>query len=537
MASSAWKKAYDKNTVACYLDPAEVHSLLKNDLVVGAGEAAVVIKDGKAGEIITEERQRLGDWSDFFKRLLTSMGIGRGPTDYRVLMCCTTPFETAFSLELITLDQQIIPGDAQMRFTVVAEDVSKIAALLGADSSLATYDIVKRVRHELMARVFQPLVGAARHDELRGNLAFIQDLENRAREVLREILAGWGIRLDSITVIWGLTDEEKTAIVRKAKQIKDEELEFEHTRALRDTERRHDIVLRAQELAHEERKQAASGSFELAGMARDAQMTAEQMQKAQHLKLAEINNEIAQLGIDLKLAELQIDREKHRIELDKKKDELTLVKDKELFEHEQDRLDFMMVQEQKRERIRQEQEHDLARLRAQEEQQRQQNDMMIQQMAVQVGMMERVMAQAITTGVANAEVLQTMLKEQTKLSAVNRGAEVAGSVYAAEAAASNMDTYKQAQQDERQHQYQSTELATNMMQASKQQIPPAQMPGFGGYATPIGGQPSVHVVNVQPGAASQPGGLDAKCPHCGEAIKKSWALCPKCGKSAGNPGA
>ncbi len=523
MTSGAWMTDGER-TIARMLTPQEIRTWLRNDLVVGPSEAAVLIKDGKAEEVITEERRALGNWADrnlpTFKRLFST------GTDYRAFVVSTLPFDLMFNVNMWTMDQQMISGQTTVRCSVLTDDAARLTAMLGRDNSIATFDLLNRIKPELASRIFQPAVAGKLHDEIRGNVAFLRELEDRAREELRQTLGAWSIRVDNITVVWGLTEQEKLEIARRAKQLEEEEKDFTQARMLRELERKAEAVRTAQQLALEQRKRVEAGELEIQGIRLDAKHSAEEKQAAMRLRLAEVNAEIAQLDTDLKLAQLAVDREQDRIAMDRKRDELALIKDKELFDREQDRLDFEMIQQNKRERMREEQEHQLTLLRNQQESNRLQMDMQMQQMAVQLGMIERIIGQGLAAGAVDAATLQKMLEEQTKMRALDRGDAVAGSVFTAEAAKHSMDAMKQAEDRERLHQQQMTRLSGEMMQASKQQVPLSGASPASG--SPV--QPSVHIVNVPP-ASGPAAECDAVCPGCGKGVQKTWKACPFCGKA------
>lgn len=543
----AWRR--DEREVARLLDQAEVDKWLKHDLVVGPGEGAVIIKNGEPQEPITESRQKLGGWSDRylgnFKNILSAMGLGGGAGDYRVLMFSTDPFALEYAEQFITVDRLEVDAQVILRCSVVPENAVRLLATLGEPNggaepnflqnlgaflrkhmgtspAMESPGLKERLRPDLIARVFQPLVGSMRGDELRGNTELLSSMETTARQQCEQALGAWGLRLDAMTVLFGLTGEDKAEIARKRRQLEDEEREFGHTRALREMERGAELQRVKQEMLLEERRRAEAGEVGVAALKMDAQLSAEQKQQGARLRAAQLGAQLAQIDTDMKISALAIDRERDRLAIDRKKEELALIKDRELFSHEQDRLDFEMIQREKRERTRVEQEHELNILRAQQAARQTELDMQLQQMGVQAGMIERVMNQGMASGAVNADVIQTMLREQTKMRAVDRGEGVANAAYGAEAAANSVKLMRETQADERQHQHQMTNLSANLMEAAKQ---PAMGMPIGAMAA--GPAPVAHVVNVHSGAAAPAPG--AACPHCGGRIEAGWKACPACG--------
>jgi hypothetical protein len=100
-------------------------------------------------------------------------------------------------------------------------------------------------------------------------------------------------------------------------------------------------------------------------------------------------------------------------------------------------------------------------------------------------------------------------------------AEKAKALAAAEAdkARYSMDTFTRAEDRERAHQYQMTGLSSNMMQASKQNVPQTLVQGGGFTSTSVGG--------------ARPADEDTTmCPNCGEKVRKG-KFCLSCGAKLG----
>ena len=538
-------KVYGEDTVACILERIEVVEWMKNDLVVLPGEAAVVLKDGKPQETITESRQKIGSWAD--RNLPTiKQWMGTLP-DYQVLRFTTVAIPLDFTVDVLTLDHQSIPGEGVMRVSVVTDEVSRIVSLLGGRLALARHEIIERIKPEMMARVFQPVVGSTPYDEMRGNLAFLRDIEERTRVEVQQLLSTWGLKLESLTVKWGLTDEDKAVIARRARQIEDEATEFEQTRTLRELERKAEILRLQRDLVQEDRVRLergdidfklldAQGDIDLLAKLQDAGLSAQEKENLMRIRLAGVDADINLIDTNTKIAQLEIEREKDRIGGERARRELDLRKEEKQFEADQDRFDFEMIQRNERERMRMQMEHDLNLRRTEQERMRLQMDMQLQQMAIQNGTIERVLAGA---GAVDPATLQAMIQEQTRMRALDRGDAVAASMFEAEAAGKNLAVFQEAEDRERQHQYKMTELSGSLMNAAK-----PNMPGpypYGGYAIPpaslVGQPPSVHVVNVQPGQAgpspTAAAGFDGACPKCGGGVRSGWNVCPACAELLG----
>ena len=145
-------------------------------------------------------------------------------------------------------------------------------------------------------------------------------------------------------------------------------------------------------------------------------------------------------------------------------------------------------------------------------------------------MIERLVSQGLSTGAADSDVLKTMLEQSTEQTYATTSDDKVRAREGAKASERDLETFKDAQDREREHQKDMTKLSTDMMDASK------QTPGstiIAGTGTPgnAQGPSNVNIVNTpgQTGAAPDTG-PKAKCPSCGTAIEQDWNNCPKCGQ-------
>jgi hypothetical protein len=155
----------------------------------------------------------------------------------------------------------------------------------------------------------------------------------------------------------------------------------------------------------------------------------------------------------------------------------------------------------------------------------------LEESLARMGMMERLVAQGLSTGAADSSVLTEMLKQATEQEYATTSDAKVQARAEADKAKQNLETYKEAEDRDRKHQRDMTGLATDMMQASKQQGPSVHMGG--GSTPPQGGGPVV--VNVPGGQAPQEqkpakSADSSFCPECGAEVKAGYKFCSGCGK-------
>jgi hypothetical protein len=114
------------------------------------------------------------------------------------------------------------------------------------------------------------------------------------------------------------------------------------------------------------------------------------------------------------------------------------------------------------------------------------------------------------------EMESKKLDSMTAVQLATLEAEKAKAIALAEAekAKFSMDTYERAVEKERTHQYQMTGLSSNLMQASKQNVPQTLVQGSGFTSTTVPAGKGEDEMTM--------------CPNCGEKVKRS-KFCGSCG--------
>jgi hypothetical protein len=166
-----------------------------------------------------------------------------------------------------------------------------------------------------------------------------------------------------------------------------------------------------------------------------------------------------------------------------------------------------------------------------------------------MGMTERLISQAIPTGIVTADVLLSFLAQNTEQEYATTSDAKVDSRAKAQAARNNLDAFKEAEDREMKHQVDMTGQAAKMMESAKQNVPDTLVQG-GGIT------PNVHVSvpSDQPVRQSDPVIRCRKCNNplipggkfcqecsepvsrkenkcsCGASIESGWEYCPFCAK-------
>jgi len=115
-----WRDLED--TVARMFDKSEIKGFRKQDIVLGPGEAMIIIEDGKIDEVVTQTR--LKDMAGGFKNWFAKkVGVGK---DTLFLFVDTRPFEVEAPMEGTTKDYIPIKGSVTMKMQINVNDAPRL---------------------------------------------------------------------------------------------------------------------------------------------------------------------------------------------------------------------------------------------------------------------------------------------------------------------------------------------------------------------------------------------------------------------------
>ncbi len=261
-----------EGTVARIFEKADIKGFWKQDIVLGPGEALVLMEEGKINEIVTQTR--LKDMGGGFKNWLArKSGMGK---DVVYLFVDTRPFEVDAPFSGATKDYNNIDGTITVKMQINTNDASKLLNFMREyivpmykekgifrkkqvfngfeteGSSLTKQDIIEKLMKEMSAKVFQPVIARHNASEFHGDTIVSKDLQTEAMVQLRKTLGLWGILLQDLYAGFGKTDHDKTqefaTQIDLESQRKDAIFKAEY---IKDSERRGELhktqVLKAEE--------------------------------------------------------------------------------------------------------------------------------------------------------------------------------------------------------------------------------------------------------------------------------------------------
>jgi len=555
-------RIYGKDTIACKLSKAELPGFFQKKITVGPQEAALIVKNGKIVETVTQSKEVvLGFWErvksvflidtevDVYIVDITPVDIviylgksdkGGGSTDGKAKgptgtegnlfsktnsgaraagMELTGPHQTltelgeinsAFQLQrdissltilALSADHEIITAECRLRISISLEDIQLLSNILRGRAALSTWDITALIKDELLAKVLLPQIGKLRSEEFRGNRELLKKMEDDVTAEMQRTFSTWGITLENFVINWGLTEPERIELNRKRQTREEDATNFTHGRHLADMQRNLDIEKTRLDNLQQLKVAEANHNEELKAIYVSAEVDRVNILDGKRLNAAKIDTEIAtlQLSVHRQEKEIEFEFERRRKELDS---------ELERKEMENTLNAFEKVQWAKRERQKQEQEHH------------------VQQMNIQTGAIERMVSQGIDKGVVDGVTIQEVAKQFTAQRALDRTDAKVDSMSKADAAKANVNTFKDAEDRERKHQVDMTGQSANMMQSAKQNVPETLVQG-GGVT------PNVHL-SVSAGHADDAQNTGLKCRKCNHALQAGWKHCPSCGETVTN---
>ncbi|NLH72757.1 MAG: hypothetical protein GX456_06865 [Verrucomicrobia bacterium] len=573
---------YGKDTVACRLNRAEIPGFLRKQIAVGPGEAAVVIRNGKVEQVITEEHTKVSGFWDELKSWGWVQALFGPEPDVEMVFVDLSPIEVVVYLgaqtrtqsgvtsathvvsghiqrtacadtaDVVLLalsrDKEVITAECRARFNVQLAEATLFTGLLKGREAISTWDLAAMVRVQIIGPVLLPLI--AQHDasEFRSSTSIRSQIESEGRTQLAPAFAAFGLRLVGFTVAWGITEAEVQEISRNRANREESALRFSHERALAEMQRAQEIERTRRTNLQEMRVAETRGDEELKNLLLAGEINRELLTAGKRVDLAKIDARLSEIELDLEKREWELDLEKRRQEemlrLDIEDRKFKQWRDERIAAIEADDKEmWSMVKMQiemataKHERLmaerRQELDAEIRRGQADIDRDYQQRKLRLDEDLARIGMIERLVSEGLRAGATESSVLKTVIEQATEQSYATATDEKVRARSNAVAAEHNVQAYKEAEDRERQHQKEMTQLATQMMQGAKQA--PATTVLSSAQVPPSGQASTVNVVNVPGTAQAQtpppPPAVGAACPGCGSSVQATWKNCPECGRA------
>ena len=342
-------RVYGKDTVACRLDRRELPGWLRKNVVVGPGEAAMIVRDGRVVNVITESKAKVQGALEGLSEKLFGWLTGR-KSDVSVMFFDTSPLRLSVyvgqvektqsgsehsltsdgietvshssevAIQAVTLDKEIVSAECLLTLVVSEQYAPQLAGLMKGRDYLSKWDLAASIRDELLAKVLVPRIASHKADELRGNRELAEEISTSARSELAQSLTGWGFSLTDFTISWGLTETEALEIREKRAEREEEAKTFAHQRGLAEMQRDLELQKTRIENLGELKQAEAVGDEKLKDLYLTGELRRDTMVEGQRVNVAKVDAEVSLIRLDVEKQEgavrLEIERNKEMQRLD-----------------------------------------------------------------------------------------------------------------------------------------------------------------------------------------------------------------------------
>jgi len=443
----------------------------------------------------------------------------------------------------MTADKDVVQAECRIRLRVNPDGARNLIGLLKGKRALATWDLSALLRDELFAKVLIPEIATHKAGDLRSDKGLLSRLEGQVKGQLEQALSASGLSLDGFSILWGLTEQERADIARRRAEREEHARDFAKNRRIAQLMREQEIAKTRITNLQELKKATATGNQEYQDLLLAGEIKRELMVKGKEVDEARIDAQIREIELDVdnkeSMAKLERRRAEEELRLDiedrefRQKNDARLMKieaeDKEMWSMVKMQIEIATSKhEREMSKRRQEVDAEFRRMQADIEDRYQQRKLKLDESMARMGMMERLVSQGLNAGATDSGVLNTMLQQATEQEYATTSDAKVQARADAQAAADNVETFKEAEDRERQHQANMTDLSSQMMHSAKQVPPQTVVTGTPGTAPP---QPQSPVVIDNRPSQAQPTSAQHSCNSCGNAVQPDWKVCPSCGVS------
>ena len=496
----------ERDILAFKVPKGEIRGILKKDVIINPGEAAVIIKNGKIEDVVAENKINkfgggLGNW---LGRLL-----GKGE-DEMIVFVDTTEKKLEFPVKETSKDRVEIHGVCVIKFKIDPWHTLSLVRNMGHRDGLTLRDLENTFGDELRVAVFS-VIGNYNAEEFHGNIDIIRNIEKTAYEWMDKTFAAWGLTPLKIYTNWEKSSYDELMEYKKKVEMEmargrvdhaaeidrlEREYELERTKM----EKQHDLEIGT--IKHEVEKKKVVSDFN-----REEKIKDFNVEMYQQKSKAQLADEMAKkdienvLGFTKGMSEVDIEKFK----------ETTLAEEKLQMEHEKE-MKGMDV--------------DLEKTKV--TQGIQTADEQLKQLQQEIHELEMKMLDAPPEKLAILQRLYEMKTKQfekaqaeaTKRQLGTVGGKSAEEYMKAEAQKYSLNTYKEAEDRERLNQgnvYAQTQGIIGAAQG-KQEL-----------RCPNCGYPIQPEWTICPHCGYHLKPQKKVCPQCGREVDPSWTICPYCG--------
>ncbi len=197
------------NILAKLVDANNLNTWKTQEVVLKPNEACMFLVDGRIGDILTEKV--VNNLAGGFSRFIGDM-MGVTAKDRRLLFAMTGPADISIPFSGNLPNGATATGFANIRVQLRNEDIPKLLNMFANSAPMLDRKRLAEVLHnELMMRVINPSLAECSDDSVLRTSAFQEKFEMRAEVELRSTLSTLGFTMLKAFITTNQTDNEKIA--------------------------------------------------------------------------------------------------------------------------------------------------------------------------------------------------------------------------------------------------------------------------------------------------------------------------------------
>ena len=195
------------NILAKLIDANNINTWKAQEVVLKPNEACAFIVDGRIGDILTEKV--VGNIAGGFNRFIGDI-MGVTAKDRRLLFAMTGPADISIPFSGSLPNGNNVTGFANIRVQIRTDDIPKLLNMFANSApSLDRKRLAEVLHNELMMRVINPSLAECSDDAQLRSATFQEKFEMRAEVELRATLSTLGFTILKAFITANKTDSEK----------------------------------------------------------------------------------------------------------------------------------------------------------------------------------------------------------------------------------------------------------------------------------------------------------------------------------------
>lgn len=528
-------RVYGPDTVAYRLDKSELPGWIRKNIVVGPGEGAIILRDGRPEQLLTESSEMVQGLLEGISKKL--VGWLTGQMDVQVIFIDLASIRlpiyigeaqkqeqasnaaatsdgwihnsraSQVVIQAITADKEVVSAECVATVRLETQEPAQIAGLLQGSRGLSRWDLAAWVRDEILARVLIPHIAKVNAADIRGNRDLANSIASWVRAEIGTSFRSASLILESFVINWGLTDAERQQVAQRRGEIEELARKFGHQRRLVELQRGLEIDKTRLENLQQLKLAEAQNDQTLKDLYLSGQFRRDGLSDGRRVDVARVDAEVRSIQLDVlkkdgevrleqRRAEqlLQLDVDERRFQQEQKNRLATIdAEDKELRGMVQMQIQMSSAKHERQMAERRlELDAQYQKMRAEIDARFDERKIRLEEDLARMSQVKDLLTHGMSSGAVNSEVLTTFLSESTKQSFGTASADNAAAMFEADKAKNNLGTYQAAEDRERRQQQEMTKLAADMMQSSKQTPGATVVAGLGAAPGP---GPNVNVVS------------------------------------------